>query len=50
MAILATLVFIFWSVFCILMLEWMHLYRERSDELREQTRLLRRIAKKLDGE
>ncbi len=48
LAILATLVFIFWALFCILLLEGLHLYKERNELAKEQVRLLKRIAGKLD--
>jgi hypothetical protein len=44
LAFLATLVFMFWSLLCILLLEGLNLYKERAETLKEQTRLLRRIA------
>jgi hypothetical protein len=50
LAFLATLVFIFWSLFCILLLEGLNLYKERAETLKEQTRLLRRIAGLLEKE
>lgn len=43
LAFLATLVFIFWSLFCILLLEGLNLYKERAEELKKQTRLLETI-------
>jgi len=49
-AFLATLIYIFFTLFCILLLEGLHLYQERSELIKEQTRLLRRIAGKLDKE
>jgi hypothetical protein len=49
-AFLATLLFIFWSLFCILLLEGLNLYKERSEIQKEQTRLLRRIAGLLEKE
>lgn len=49
-AFLSTLFFIFFVLFCILLLEGLHLYKERNEMVREQTRLLRRIAEKLDKE
>ncbi len=48
--LLATLIFVFWSLVCILLLEGLNLYKERSEELKEQTRLLRRIVKSLERE
>jgi len=50
LAFLATLVFIFWSLFCILLLEGLNLYKERTEAQKEQTRLLRRIAGLLEKE
>ena len=47
-ALLATLFFIFFSLFCILMLEGLNIYKSHTEALREQTRLLRRIAESLD--
>jgi len=44
LAFLATLVFIFWALFGILLLEGLNLYKERVEMQKEQTRLLRRIA------
>lgn len=49
-AFLATLIFVFFVLFCILLLEGLHLYKERNEMIKEQTRLLRRIAGKLDKE
>jgi len=49
-AFLATLVYIFWILFSILMLEGVNLYKERAEALKEQTRLLRRIAGLLEKE
>lgn len=49
-AFLSTLVFIFWILFCILLLEGLNLYKERVEALKEQTRLLRRIAGLLEKE
>ncbi len=49
-AMLSTLLFIFFCLFCILMLEGVNVYKTHTEELKEQTRLLRRIAKSLDKE
>jgi len=49
-AFLATVLFVFGSLFCILILEGLHLYGERAAEAKEQTRLLRRIAERLEQE
>lgn len=49
-AFLATVVFIFWTLVCLLLLEGVHLLKERADVQKEQTELLRRIAGLLDKE
>jgi hypothetical protein len=49
-AFLSTLIFIFFSLFCILLLEGLNLYKERVETCKEQTRLLRRIAGRLEKE
>ena len=49
-AFLLTAVFVFICLLIILMLEGLHLYKERCDNLDEQTRLLRRIAGLLERE
>jgi hypothetical protein len=42
-AFLATLLFLFWMLVCILLLEGLNIYKERADTLKEQTRLLHRM-------
>lgn len=42
-AFFLTLIFIFFALFAILMLEGLHAYKERGEEIREQTKLLREI-------
>jgi len=49
-AFLSTLVFVFWVLFAILLLEGLNLYKERVEATKEQTRLLRRIAGLLEKE
>ena len=49
-AFLATVIFAFWSLMSILLLEAINIYKERSETLSEQTRLLRRIAGLLEKE
>ena len=47
-ALLLTLLFVFFALFCILLLEGVNLYKERAELQKEQTRLLRRIAELLE--
>ncbi len=47
-AFLSTLLFLFWMLVCILLLEGLNIYKERADLLKEQTRLLHRIISRLE--
>lgn len=43
-AFLMTMIFVFWVLFCILVLEAINLYKERNEQQQDQIRLLRKIA------
>lgn len=43
-AFFATVLFIFWTLICILLLEGLNLCKERNERLAQQTELLERIA------